>query len=77
MQCRNCGTTNGVDARVCVSCQQPLSGVWQAPGSRPETTNGANRRARIILVTLLVIAAAVGAAWWGLMSLVGAANSRD
>jgi uncharacterized RDD family membrane protein YckC len=44
MRCTNCGAANADDARVCVSCQLPLSGVGQAPGSRRETVSavGAN-----------------------------------
>jgi uncharacterized RDD family membrane protein YckC/Tfp pilus assembly protein PilE len=33
MLCTNCGATNADDAKVCKSCQQPLSGVWQSPKS--------------------------------------------
>lgn len=33
MLCTNCGATNADDAKVCKSCDQPLSGVWQSPKS--------------------------------------------
>ena len=33
MLCTNCGATNADDAKVCKSCNQPLSGVWQSPKS--------------------------------------------
>lgn len=33
MLCTNCGAANADDAKVCVSCGQPLSGVWDSPKS--------------------------------------------
>jgi uncharacterized RDD family membrane protein YckC/Tfp pilus assembly protein PilE len=33
MLCTNCGAANADDAKVCISCHQPLSDVWQSPKS--------------------------------------------
>lgn len=33
MLCNHCGATNPDGAKICTSCKQPLSGVWQSPKS--------------------------------------------